>query len=60
MQLIDGADGETIAWLRILENIVVMANVSNLERATGGEWFATLCRSLVCILRMPGSEYGSS
>lgn len=59
MQLMNGLNGETIAWLRILENIVVMADASKLERATGGEWFAILCRSLVCVLRMSGGEYDS-
>ena len=53
----NGPDGEAIAWIKILENVVVIADVSKLQRSTNGEWFAIICRSLVCILRMSGGEY---
>ncbi|KAL4075510.1 ribosome 60S biogenesis N-terminal-domain-containing protein [Scleroderma citrinum] len=56
MQLTNGSNGATIAWLKILENIAVVADVSKLQRAMGDEWFATICRSLVCILRIHGDN----
>ncbi|KAI6044064.1 ribosome 60S biogenesis N-terminal-domain-containing protein [Pisolithus marmoratus] len=46
IQLMHGHDGETMAWLRILENITVIADTPKLQRAMGMEWFAVICRSL--------------
>jgi nucleolar pre-ribosomal-associated protein 1 len=40
MQLGDVIDMELIAWLRILENVVFLADTSKLERASGNEWYA--------------------
>ncbi|KAI6110769.1 ribosome 60S biogenesis N-terminal-domain-containing protein [Pisolithus croceorrhizus] len=54
IQLIYGHHGETMAWLRILENIAVIADTSKLERAMGMEWFAVICRSLSHIVQMSG------
>lgn len=41
---------DSLAWLKILENILVTANTSKLERATNGQWRDTLCRCLSLIL----------
>ncbi|KIO12008.1 hypothetical protein M404DRAFT_994067 [Pisolithus tinctorius Marx 270] len=56
IQLMHGHDGETIAWLRILENIAVIADISKLQRAMGMEWFAIICRSLSCIVQTSGDR----
>lgn len=40
-----------MAWLRILENIAVIADNSKLQRAMGMEWFAVICRSLSHIVQ---------
>ncbi|KAI5997091.1 ribosome 60S biogenesis N-terminal-domain-containing protein [Pisolithus albus] len=51
IQLTCGHHGETMAWLRILENIAVIADNSKLQRAMGMEWFAVICRSLSHIVQ---------
>ncbi|KIJ58488.1 hypothetical protein HYDPIDRAFT_34133, partial [Hydnomerulius pinastri MD-312] len=52
-----GSDtNHTIAWLRILENIVFLADVSKLERATGGEWCVIICRCLSSLLQTSGDK----
>jgi len=42
---------DSLAWLKILENIIVTANTSKLERATNGQWRDTLCRCLSLVLQ---------
>ncbi|KAF9233345.1 ribosome 60S biogenesis N-terminal-domain-containing protein [Melanogaster broomeanus] len=51
MQVGDSINTESIAWLRILENIVFLADASKLERAIGGEWCAIICRCLSSLLQ---------
>ncbi|KAG1766782.1 ribosome 60S biogenesis N-terminal-domain-containing protein, partial [Suillus occidentalis] len=42
---------DTLAWLRILENILITANTAKLQRATNGHWQDALCRCLLLILQ---------
>lgn len=51
IQVTCGHHGETMAWLRILENITVIADSSKLQRAMSTEWFAVICRSLSHIVQ---------
>ncbi|KAF8838207.1 hypothetical protein BDN67DRAFT_955439 [Paxillus ammoniavirescens] len=51
MQLGDVVDTESIAWLRILENVVFLADTSKLERATGDGWCAIICRCVSSLLQ---------
>ncbi|KIJ58798.1 hypothetical protein HYDPIDRAFT_33811 [Hydnomerulius pinastri MD-312] len=50
------AGSETIAWLRILENIVFLADVSKLGRATGGEWCVIICSCISSLLQTSGDK----
>lgn len=56
MQVRDSLGKESMAWLRILENVLVVANISKLTRATGDQWCSTLCRCLSSLLRSKGNR----
>ncbi|KAG1791586.1 ribosome 60S biogenesis N-terminal-domain-containing protein [Suillus plorans] len=42
---------DTLAWLKILENILTTANTAKLQRATNGQWQDALCRCLSLVLQ---------
>lgn len=42
---------DALAWLKILENILITANTAKLQRATNGHWQDALCRCLSLILQ---------
>ncbi|KAG1732030.1 uncharacterized protein EDB91DRAFT_1058414 [Suillus paluster] len=42
---------DTLAWLKILENVLVTANTAKLQRATNGQWRDALCRCLLLVLQ---------
>ncbi|KAF8519438.1 ribosome 60S biogenesis N-terminal-domain-containing protein [Gautieria morchelliformis] len=44
-------EGESIAWVKILENIIVTANEDKVGKATRGEFYASLTRCLCLLLR---------
>jgi nucleolar pre-ribosomal-associated protein 1 len=44
-------EGESIAWVKILENVIVTANADKIEKATRGEFHACLTRCLCLLLR---------
>ncbi|KAH7907124.1 ribosome 60S biogenesis N-terminal-domain-containing protein [Hygrophoropsis aurantiaca] len=48
---------EASAWLKIVENILIVGDIPKLERSTSGEWRAVLCRCVSLILE---TETGSS
>ncbi|THV01983.1 hypothetical protein K435DRAFT_717738 [Dendrothele bispora CBS 962.96] len=50
MQLLDPKDEECIAWMRILENIMVIGNREKLEKVTDGEWRACIGRCIFSLL----------
>lgn len=57
MQVGDNSHGkESMAWLRILENILVVADPSKLTRAMGSQWCSTVCRCLSSLLRNKGKD----
>jgi nucleolar pre-ribosomal-associated protein 1 len=56
MQLKSARDKEAIAWIKIMENILIVVDPAKLEKSTGGEWRSTLCRSLTLLL--PHDEPG--
>ncbi|KAG6375258.1 ribosome 60S biogenesis N-terminal-domain-containing protein [Boletus reticuloceps] len=51
MQVGDNPGKESMAWLRVLENVLVVADISNLTRATGDQWCSTICRCVSVLLR---------
>lgn len=55
MQVVDSPGKESMAWLRILENVLVVADTSKLTRATGDQWCSTVCRCLSSLLRNKGT-----
>ncbi|KAJ7044085.1 ribosome 60S biogenesis N-terminal-domain-containing protein [Mycena alexandri] len=42
---------EAIAWIKILENILLILDAQKLESSTAGEWRFVICRCLSLILR---------
>ncbi|KAJ7670238.1 ribosome 60S biogenesis N-terminal-domain-containing protein [Mycena rosella] len=42
---------EAIAWIRILENILLIVDAQKMESSTGGEWRFVICRCLSLILQ---------
>jgi nucleolar pre-ribosomal-associated protein 1 len=44
-------EGEYIAWVKILENIIITANENRAEKATRGEFSGSLVRCLLLLLR---------
>ena len=57
MQVGDSLGKESMAWLRILENVLVVADTSKLSRATGDQWCLTICRCLSSLLRNKGAVH---
>ncbi|KAF8548696.1 hypothetical protein OG21DRAFT_1489159 [Imleria badia] len=55
MQVGDNPGKEAMAWLRILENVLVVADTFKLRRATGDQWCLTLCRCVSSLLRSKGT-----
>ena len=55
MQMRDNLGKESMAWLRILENVLVVTDTSKLSRATGDQWCSTICRCLCSLLRSKGA-----
>lgn len=45
---------EVIAWLKILENILAIADPTKLESPTSGEWRPQIARCLLSLLHSPG------
>ncbi|KAH0839437.1 ribosome 60S biogenesis N-terminal-domain-containing protein [Lanmaoa asiatica] len=56
MQIGDSPGKESIAWLRILENVLVVADISKLSRAMGDQWRSIMCRCLSSLLRNKDRE----
>ncbi|KAF5371676.1 hypothetical protein D9758_003519 [Tetrapyrgos nigripes] len=50
MQLLNPRDEECIAWLKVIENIVVVVDKDKMERVTDGEWRACMGRCLFSLL----------
>lgn len=50
MQLLTPQEDEGLAWLKILENILVISRSEKLEASTAGEWRACLARCLILLL----------
>jgi len=44
---------EGVAWLKIMENIMMVSSVERLELVTNGEWRAAVCRCVLLILQAP-------
>ncbi|KAJ7780624.1 ribosome 60S biogenesis N-terminal-domain-containing protein [Mycena maculata] len=42
---------EAVAWIKILENILLIVEAEKMESSTGGEWRFVICRCLSLILR---------
>lgn len=49
-----------MAWLRVLENVLVVADTSKLHRAMGDQWCLTICRCLSSLLRSKGEQSAPS
>ncbi|KAF7346277.1 hypothetical protein MSAN_01854900 [Mycena sanguinolenta] len=50
MQLIVST-AEAVAWIKILENILIVVDAQKMESSTGGEWRFVICRSLSLVLQ---------
>ncbi|KAJ3857360.1 hypothetical protein EV368DRAFT_30415 [Lentinula lateritia] len=50
MQLLTPQEDEGLAWLKILENILVISRSEKLEASTAGEWRACLARCLILLV----------
>ncbi|KAJ3506576.1 hypothetical protein NLJ89_g6794 [Agrocybe chaxingu] len=44
------ANAEGLAWIKILENILVVVDSDKIEAATNGEWRTVICRCLLFLL----------
>ncbi|CAA7269153.1 unnamed protein product [Cyclocybe aegerita] len=44
------ANAEGLAWIKILENILVIVDSDKIEAATNGEWRIVICRCLLILL----------
>ncbi|KAJ7863151.1 ribosome 60S biogenesis N-terminal-domain-containing protein [Mycena olivaceomarginata] len=42
---------EAVAWVKILENILIVVDAQKMESSTGGEWRFVICRCLSLILQ---------
>ncbi|KAJ6584939.1 ribosome 60S biogenesis N-terminal-domain-containing protein [Mycena capillaripes] len=42
---------EAVAWIKILENILLIVDTRKMEASTGGEWRSVICRCLSLILQ---------
>jgi nucleolar pre-ribosomal-associated protein 1 len=42
---------EAFAWIKILDNILLIANASKMEASTRGEWRFVICRCLLLALQ---------
>jgi nucleolar pre-ribosomal-associated protein 1 len=49
MQLLDVKEEESLAWLKIIENILVTADQDKLETSTKGQWRCILGRCLALV-----------
>ncbi|KAH8086640.1 ribosome 60S biogenesis N-terminal-domain-containing protein, partial [Cristinia sonorae] len=50
-QLEDLRAGEELAWLKVLENIIVLADKPKLDAATNDEWYQALGRCILAVLK---------
>jgi len=52
MQLLGIADigGESVAWLRIIQNIISVVDQVKLDSVTNGEWRVVICRCVRLLL----------
>ncbi|KAJ7095895.1 ribosome 60S biogenesis N-terminal-domain-containing protein [Mycena belliarum] len=42
---------EAVAWIRIVENVLLVADAQKMESSTGGEWRFVICRCLSLVLQ---------
>ncbi|KAJ7644108.1 ribosome 60S biogenesis N-terminal-domain-containing protein [Roridomyces roridus] len=42
---------EAVAWIKILENVLLVVDASKMESSTGGEWRFVICRCLSLIMK---------
>ncbi|TFK65850.1 hypothetical protein BDN72DRAFT_178326, partial [Pluteus cervinus] len=50
IQILRLQPNETLEWLKIIENIVVIVDATKIETATAGEWRAIICRCIASLL----------
>lgn len=51
MQLLTLKRDESIAWAKIIENVLVIVDTEKVEKATGGEWKSAILRCLKYLLQ---------
>lgn len=54
LQLQNVQSDEDLAWIKILENILVTVDTQKLEASTGGEWRASITRCILALVLNPG------
>ncbi|KAF7314245.1 hypothetical protein MKEN_00897000 [Mycena kentingensis (nom. inval.)] len=50
MQLVASSTETALSWIKILENILLVADASKLESSTGAEWRSIICRCLLLVV----------
>lgn len=60
MQVTNCRNLEAVAWVRILENIMVIVDPSKVESATGGAWREAILRCLLTLLEEATPSESSS
>ncbi|KIK54460.1 hypothetical protein GYMLUDRAFT_1022449 [Collybiopsis luxurians FD-317 M1] len=50
MQLLMPHEDEGLAWLKVLENLIVVTDNAKMELSTGGEWRASIVRCLILLI----------
>lgn len=55
MQLVTLKCDESIAWAKIIENVLVIVDSEKVEKATGGEWKSAILRCLKYLLQDCGT-----
>jgi len=51
MQLLNTSEENGVAWVRILQNIIMVVDPTKVESSTNGDWRAVLCRCMSLLLR---------
>lgn len=50
MQLLKPQEDDGMAWLKVIENIIIVADGQKMEASTDGEWRACIARCLFLLI----------
>ncbi|KAG6853529.1 hypothetical protein C0991_003449 [Blastosporella zonata] len=60
IQLRTYKDTNTVEWIKILHNIMIIVDPGKLEASTNGEWRTVICRCLLILTENPKSAHPSA